>query len=292
VPLEDLGINDDIKDAGAVHVVFQSEEYAYLRFQGSQLWHQKVVRQGGIPDKAEPGDHYGWALAAADFGLGRRGDDLAIGVPGEDLGSRRDAGAVNVLYRSSRLNLLTAEHAQFWHQGSAGMRGRPETGDQFAYALTAGDFGFGGPADLAVGVPEEGIERRSRKDAKAAGGVNILTGTFSAGLSARYSLFESQDNAGFDGAVEGDSETVDRFGHSLSSGDFGLGPGTDLAVGVPGEGKESRFSRKRRVGAVNVLYTDHINGIRASDDQFWWQASDLLHDKAEETDEFGKALAR
>jgi hypothetical protein len=40
-----------------------------------------------------------------------------------------------------------------------------------------------------------------------------------------------------------------------------------------------------------VLYTDHVNGTRASGDQFWWQANDSLHDKAEETDEFGRALA-
>jgi hypothetical protein len=43
------------------------------------------------------------------------------------------------------------------------------------------------------------------------------------------------------------------------------------------------------VGAVNVLYGDS-RGLRDSDDQFWWQASDSLHDSGEEGDSFGFAL--
>jgi hypothetical protein len=279
-----------IKDAGAVHVIYVIKDRGGIHptLKGNQFWHQRRWPRGrGVPDRAEAGDHFGWALAAANFGFGRRGD-LAIGVPDEDVAGRPSAGAVNVLYRSSRINRLSPEHAQFWHQGSAGIQGGPESFDRFGYALTAGDFGFGAPADLAIGVPEEDIAQVGA-DALAAGGVNILMGS-RAGLSARNNLFESQNNSGFDGAVEGDSETADWFGRSLSAGNFGKGPGIDLAIGVPGERKEHLLSVDDKVGAVNVLYSDH-NGTRANDDQFWWQASDSLHDKAEETDEFGRALA-
>jgi hypothetical protein len=31
--------------------------------------------------------------------------------------------------------------------------------------------------------------------------------------------------------------------------------------------------------------------LRQSDDQFWWQASDSLHDSAENEDKFGYVLA-
>jgi hypothetical protein len=288
VPYEDVG---EMTDAGAVHVIY-ARKTAYASIpepvvERSQFWHQtnRIPGNGG---KLERGDHFGWALAAADFGRGPKKCDLAVGVPDEDLGNHPGAGAVNVVYGSGAG--ITVRRPQFWHQGSAGIRGRPETFDHFGYALTAGDFGFGLPADLVVGVPQEDIERLG-EDAEAAGAVNILIGTRD-GLSARKNWTESQANAGFDGAVEGDSETADWFGQSLAAGNFGLGPGTDLAVGVPGEGKESLIppSVKQKVGAVNVLYS-YPDGLSAINDQFWWQANDSLHGKAEETDEFGRALA-
>jgi FG-GAP repeat len=289
VPYEDVGA---IPDAGAVNVIYVMKRRGFvspgLVYRGNQLWHQSRSpdpKHRLIPDRAEAGDHFGWALAGANFGFGWTGD-LAVGVPDEDLLGRPSAGAVNVVY--SLRTGLTPKRAQLWHQGSAGIQGDPETFDRFGYALTTGDFGFGLPADLAVGVRGETRERFG-PDAEEAGAVNILMGT-PVGLRARNNLFEAQDNSGIDGAVEGDSETADWFGSSLTAGDFGKGPGIDLAVGVPGESKEGLFSTEQKVGAVNVLYSDR-NGLRAIDDQFWWQASDSLHDKAEEVDEFGRALA-
>jgi FG-GAP repeat len=277
VPYEDVG---PIKDAGAVHVLFSKYDGSALLYdEGNRFWQQD---SRNIPGKAEPEDHFGWALAGGDFGLDRTGD-LAIGVPDENVGDHPNAGAVNILYGSS--TGPTSWGAQLWHQGSTSVQGDPEGFDQFGYALSAGDFGFAALADLAVGVPGEQLG-----GAGAAGAVNILMGT-TLGLSPSNNLFESQNNSGFDGAVEGDSESGDWFGWSLTAGNYGRGPGIDLAVGVPGEGKESLFSIKQKVGAVNVLYSDQ-NGLRANDDQFWWQASDSLHDSAEETDQFGKALAR
>jgi hypothetical protein len=90
VPYEDVGA---IKDAGAVHVLFGSEPTGgAVSFWGNQFWHQNAP---GVPDRAEAGDHFGWALAAANFdGFGRT-DDLAIGVPEEDVGNHPRAGAVN-----------------------------------------------------------------------------------------------------------------------------------------------------------------------------------------------------
>jgi FG-GAP repeat len=284
VPYEDL---PGAKDAGGVQVIYAGLVHPAFPVQpvvsGNQFWHQDIRN---IPGKAEPGDHFGWALAGADFGLDQTGD-LAIGVPDEDVGDHPSAGVVNVLYGSS--TGLTSRAARVWHQGSPGVQGGPENFDRFGFALTAGEFGFGAPADLAVGVPEETREQFG-EDAAAAGAVNILMGT-AAGLSARNNLLESQDSSGFDGSIEGESETADWFGSSLTAGNFGLGLGIDLAIGVPGERKESLFSIEDKVGAVNVLYSDQ-NGLRASDDQFWWQANDSLHDKAEEADQFGRALVK
>ena len=56
-------------------------------------------------------------------------DDLAIGVPGEDVGAAGNAGAVNVIYGSKKG--LRAKGDQFWHQDVLGVLDRAESADQF-----------------------------------------------------------------------------------------------------------------------------------------------------------------
>ena len=69
---------------GVVHIIHGSEDA--LTSEGNQLWRQDISRP-------EDGDSYGSALAVADYN-GDGGDDIAIGVPGEN----RGRGAVNVIY--------------------------------------------------------------------------------------------------------------------------------------------------------------------------------------------------
>jgi len=84
---------------------------------------------GGI---AEAGDLFGASLASGDFdGDGK--DDLAMGVPGEDIGAVKDAGAVSVLYGSE--SRLTAGGDQLWHQGLGAVGGSAEAGDLFGDSL-------------------------------------------------------------------------------------------------------------------------------------------------------------
>src|SRR4051794_12177712 len=80
--------------------------------------------------------------------------DLAVGVPGEDIGFRSGAGAVNVIYGSA--TGLTEVGDQFWAQESVGVPGASEPGDHFG-SPASGDFDGDGYADLAVGVPGEAI---------------------------------------------------------------------------------------------------------------------------------------
>ena len=90
------------------------------------------------------------AEVRADFN-GDGFDDLAVGVPGEDIGTINSAGAVNVIYGSS--GGLSCGGNQFWHQDSSGILDTAEASDQFGDALAAGDFnGDGFDDDLAVGV--------------------------------------------------------------------------------------------------------------------------------------------
>ena len=76
----------------------------------------------GIEGEVQEDDRLGSALAAGDFdGDGKA--DLAIGVPGEDLGhgAGDDAGVVNVLYgtatSTSSAAVLTTSRDQLWYQG-------------------------------------------------------------------------------------------------------------------------------------------------------------------------------
>ena len=74
--------------------------------------------------------------------------DLATGVPGESVGSVKQAGAVEVIYASA--DGLTATGAQLWSRASPGVDGEPTKGEQWGRSLTSADFDRDGYADLAA----------------------------------------------------------------------------------------------------------------------------------------------
>jgi hypothetical protein len=120
-----------------------------------------VPEAPNLPRASEPGiyDRFGHALAAGDFNNDGR-DDLAVGVPNEDIGLVLDAGAVHIIFGSA--SRLVSTGNLFRHQDSLGLNNaNPETvaevGDNFGSALAAGDFNGNNRDDLAIGVPEETI---------------------------------------------------------------------------------------------------------------------------------------
>ena len=157
-------------------------------------------QSGSVKGVPESNDRFGSSLAAGDFnGDGR--DDLAVGVPGEDVGSKVEAGSVNVLY--SGPNGLRKSGNRSWTQKGA-VNGAVERGDGFGTALAAGDFDGNGKDDLAIGVPGEDIG--SKTDA---GSVNVLYGRGS-GLSSAGDYSFSQK-----GKIEGAVERHDLLGSSV-----------------------------------------------------------------------------
>ena len=142
-------------------------------------------------------------------------DDLAVGVPGEEVNSIRLAGAVNVIYGSA--SRLIATGNQLWHENSTGIADEVEEGDGFGQALTTADFNGDGFDDLAVGVPGENLGAVVNS-----GAVNVIYGS--------ASRLTATGNQGIGGVAEGGA-----FGSALAAGDFQGDGFDDLAIGTPFE---------------------------------------------------------
>ena len=152
-----------------------------------------------------------------------------------------------------------------------------ESGDEYGWSLTAGDFDGDGYDDLAVGSPYE-----DWGSVLNAGAVEVLYGS-SYGPRRRGGddvWYQSETGLG-----EG-SEAFDVFGIALAAGDFDDDAYVDLAIGVTGEDLDG----KEDVGAIHILYGSS-SGITASRGQFWHQDSPNIDGQAEELDRFGHALA-
>lgn len=139
--------------------------------------------------------------------------DLAIGVPLEDIGGIFNAGAVHVLYGSLAGLQTSSPVDQFWRQDSPGVDNFSEPGDEFGHSLASGDFNNDGYGDLAIGVREDlGVF-------DSAGAVNVLYGS-SIGLrtspapdgTGRTDQFWHQGKPD----VEDTQENEDYFGFSFS----------------------------------------------------------------------------
>ena len=251
--------------AGLVLALAPSVLHAQLRADGSQIWTQDSPR---IEGRAEEGDLFGWALAAADFNNDGF-DDLAVGVRGEDISSVQDAGAVNVILGGPAG--LTAAGNRVWAQSTAGIDGEVEFQDRFGNTLAACDFDGDNFDDLAIGILGEGFT----------GSVQVMRGA-PGGLEARGNRIWSQATPG----ILGVHETGDHFGVSLACGDFNHDGYSDLAAGAAFE----EVDGVNTAGGVNVIYGS-ADGLTAAGDQFFTQNSGDIDEQAEFADLFGRHLA-
>ncbi|TSB19587.1 FG-GAP-like repeat-containing protein [Streptomyces benahoarensis] len=106
----------------------------------------------GVPGADEEGDVFGASLAAGDTdGDGR--DELAVGVPGEAVGTKARAGSVVLLKGSAKG--LTGTGSLAFSQDSPGVPGVAEAGDLFGAGVRLLDANGDGHADLAVSAPGE-----------------------------------------------------------------------------------------------------------------------------------------
>lgn len=244
VPGEDIGAGP-IADAGLVHCFFGSS--SGLVTSPGQVLTQNV---GGIPDSGEIGDQFGYSLAAGNFNTDSF-TDLCIGIPFENVVGMSDAGAVNCMEGTGTgLSTLAADNVYF-HQDSVldgvAIPGGAEASDHFGWSLAGGNYNAGAATDLCVGVPDEDIPAGDD-----AGVVYCISGAFSPDLLdiTFLNLLLTQDSSTACGAIPGGSEGGDRFGYTLTTGDFNVDDNADLAIAVPFED----FSGDADAGFVDVVY--------------------------------------
>lgn len=226
----------------------------------------------GVPGAKEAGDRFGSALAAGDFD-GDSYDDLAIGVPYEDVAGVPEAGSVVVLFGGpSGLE----PDGQVFSQLTPGVAGAGEFGDRFGYSLLAVDLDGDSLDELVVGIPFEDIG--SKVDA---GVIQVFAGSFS-GISFSGEEFWSQATPGILGSAESD----DRFGWDLAALDVDQDGYLDLFVAVPGED----IGRVADAGYVQLIRGGET-GLTSKADRGWHQNSPGIAGVAEAGDRFGEQIA-
>lgn len=214
-----------------------------------------------VPEASEQFDFFGSELAVGDFNDDGY-DDLAVGVPYEDVGaSGNDQGLVNVFYGFA--NGLSDFGSQTFTQDSTQMLGQTASGDLFGTALAAGDFDADGYDDLAIGIIGETAGAIAN-----AGGVAVLYGRQNSGLSTSGNQLWTEESPG----ITGNAGASDDFGGDLAAGDFDGDGYADLAIGTPGDNPLGLAG----AGAIHTLY-GAASGLVSSGSQYLYATNVTPH---------------
>jgi hypothetical protein len=202
-----------------------------------------------VPGIAEAGDRFGEVMGGAGV----------VGIPREDIGALKDAGAVQLLQTDPDTHDLIL--AQDYNQSRADIAGVAEAGDRFGAAVNG---------NRLIGVPGEDVG-----GLKDAGIVQLIGGN-------SY----SQDTAG----VPGTAEAGDQFGAAVISAPLQCPELGSFAIGAPGED----LGNVKDAGSVTLL----PGRVVGSDEWQYPCPSQLLREGAgdlagvaEAGDRFGSSLS-
>ena len=263
-PFEDFGDTEDVGMVG----IFLGSSQGLLPGDTRSLTQRNLANEDNVQ-----GNRFGWALATGDFDADGF-DDLAVGVPGEDL-SIADSGRVGILYGGSSTQLFSRTESMTIPDIGGSLLGSSFGlwGDAFGFALAAGDFDADGFADLAVGAPARDVG--SEVDA---GQVAVVFGA-SGGLLPANAEFLTENDV----TTPPSAEHGDMFGSSLAVGDLDGDGFDDLAVGAPRDDISAADA-----GRVNVFYGGSRGRLGDTTD---WLTNTAAGERREQGDQFGFGLA-
>lgn len=260
IPYEALG---DVPEAGLVQVIHGSPD-GLGQGPAAKQYRQGAGTGSMAGSAAEAGDWMGFSLAAGHTASGE--PFLLIGVPGEDLGSVRDAGSSHYVRGSHNIAV---------HQDKPGVPGVVEEDDRLGYAVAAS------PRHLALGVPGEAIGTET-----FSGAVEVMSHTVNSDDVPTPLAGIDQDTPG----VNGLAEAGDEFGAALHMVPFRTNNTSSpahslLAIGSPGEDT----STGEDAGRVVVIEVKAAGTILQTADIH--QAYSGVHGVGEDGDYFGRHLA-
>ena len=264
---------DSINSAGGVYVVYgvPGPGGGALFDEEVDYWSYATVNLGGFADAT---DNFGETFAVGDFD-GDGVDDLAIGVPGDDVyNGGESAGSLTILRGGP--SGLTPLAGVTLTRASTGVPGNVTDLEKFAAALAAGDFDGDGDDELAVGAPGTTIDGFD-----ALGEVVVLELEIDGVDLAVASAATWSEGHGIPGA----QEAGDRYGAALAVGDFDGDGADDLAIGAPDEG----VGPETGAGAVALL--DGAAGAGLEANAALRTQDDVPGEEAELADGFAHALA-
>ena len=266
-PRENIG---DVVDAGMVDILHGGR--GGLGTSATKATHfEQGAGNGSIAGSAsETGDLMGQALAAGTTAAGE--PFVAIGVPGEALGSVAKAGQVFYVRGGTNVGV---------HQDRLNVPGTVEANDGFGETLAAD------ANHLVIGAPNENIAGDD-----AAGLAVVFSHTLNSEQrpTPLFGLDQDLDT------VTGVAEKGDRFGAALALAPYraagaARADASLLAVGSPGEALSINGANKAEAGSVYVFRVDAAGTFTQTSGFHSGTGDDDISGAAEAGDHFGSTLA-
>ena len=261
-PKESIG---SMQSAGIVSILYGQRTAPYLRLIPGAV-DRLTQDTPGIPGTTEADDLFGTSLATGDFNTDGYAD-LAIGSPGESVGTKKRAGGVLVVYGTAAG--VTASGSQFITQDSGNLAGNAEVDDLFGWSVAAGDVTGDSRDDLAIVSAGEMVAGVTN----GTGSVHLVPGS-ATGVNVNTSTI----------AHVGNAATGGRW-HSVVIGRFHGGAFADVVVAAD--------QRRGAPGGSGVLVSirGSAAGLVPTNTQLIDQNSPAIPGGNEDNDYFGGALA-